>query len=84
MDPGLIESGSNPDSGSDLKHCSQTRTSSTSKHEISELFSVFVGHFCPPRSGYGSTDLIESGSNPDSDPKHCLQPSNENIQHFKT
>jgi hypothetical protein len=22
---------------------------------------IFVGHFCPPGSGYGSTDLIESG-----------------------
>ncbi len=39
----------------------QKRTSSTSKHEISWLFSIFVGHFCP-------SDLIESGSNPD--PKH--------------
>jgi hypothetical protein len=38
----------------------QKRTSSTSKHEISELFSVLVGYFCPP--GSGSTDLIESGS----------------------
>jgi hypothetical protein len=27
---------------------SQKRTSSTSKHEISEIFSTFVGHFCPP------------------------------------
>jgi hypothetical protein len=26
------------------------------------FFSIFVGHFCPPRSGSGSTDLIESGS----------------------
>ncbi len=36
------------------------------------IFSTFVGHFCPPGfgSGYGSTDLIESGSNPDPDPKH--------------
>jgi hypothetical protein len=30
---------------------------------------LFVGHFCP--TGSGSTDLIESGSNPDPDPKHC-------------
>jgi hypothetical protein len=30
------------------------------------FFYFFVGHFCPP--GSGSTDLIESGSNPD--PKH--------------
>ncbi len=27
-----------------------------------------MGYFCPP--GSGSTDLIESGSNPDLDPKH--------------
>ncbi len=38
------------------------RTSSTSKHEISKKFSFIVGHFCPPGSGYGSTDLIKSGS----------------------
>jgi hypothetical protein len=29
----------------------QKRTSSTSKHENSLLFSIFVGHFCPPGSG---------------------------------
>jgi hypothetical protein len=48
----------------------QKRTSSTSKHEISKNFFQFCGHFCPPgpRSWYGSTELIESGSNPD--PKH--------------
>ncbi len=38
------------------------------KHEISEFFPIFVGNFFPLGSGYGSTDLIESGSNPD--PKH--------------
>jgi hypothetical protein len=31
-----------------------------------KLYFTFVGHFCPldpdPDSGYGSTDLIESGS----------------------
>ena len=32
----------------------QKRTSSTSKHENSVLFSIFVGHFCPPGSGSGS------------------------------
>jgi hypothetical protein len=56
----------------------QKRTSSTSKYEISlKFFFSFMGHFCPLRSesgsgfriGYGSTDLIESGSDPD--PKHC-------------
>ncbi len=25
-----------------------------------------MGHFCPPGSGYGSSDLTESESNPDS------------------
>jgi hypothetical protein len=40
-----------------------------SKHEISYIFSTFAGHFCPAGSGFGSwsTDLIESGSNPDPD-----------------
>ncbi len=47
----------------------QKRKSSTSKYEISQLFSFFMGHFCPPGSGSGSTDLIKSGSNPN--PKHC-------------
>ncbi len=47
---------------------SQKGTSSTSKHEISELFSTSVGHFCPTGSGSGSTDSIESGSNLDPDP----------------
>ncbi len=31
----------------------QKRTSSTSKHEFSFHFSIFVGHFCPPSSGSG-------------------------------
>jgi hypothetical protein len=35
----------------------------TSKNEISELFSIFAVHSCPP--GSGSTALIESGSNTD-------------------
>ncbi len=32
-----------------------------------------MGLFCPPgsESGYESKDLIESGSNPDPDLKHC-------------
>jgi hypothetical protein len=32
----------------------QKRTSSTSKHENSVLFSIFAGQFCPPGSGSGS------------------------------
>jgi hypothetical protein len=32
------------------------RTSSTSKHENSLLSSTFVGHFCPPGSGSGSSN----------------------------
>jgi hypothetical protein len=32
----------------------QKRTSSTSKYENSVFFSIFVGHFCPSRSGSGS------------------------------
>jgi hypothetical protein len=34
-----------------------------------DLFSISVGHLCPP--GSGSTDLIEPGSNSDPDPQHC-------------
>jgi hypothetical protein len=46
------------------------------------FFIIFVGHFLPiwirfwiPNldSASGSTDPIESGSDPDPDPKHCLQ-----------
>jgi hypothetical protein len=36
------------------------------KNEFYELFSKFVGHFCPPGSGYGSKEPIES------DPQHCF------------
>jgi hypothetical protein len=48
---------------------------------------IFVGSFYPPGSGSGSTDLIESGSNPD--PKHCQQrlsysePQNYSIVRFQ-
>jgi hypothetical protein len=52
---------------------SQKRPSNTSKHELLQIFSTFVGHFCPPGSGSGSTGPIESGSNPDPDPKPCLR-----------
>jgi hypothetical protein len=31
----------------------QKRTSSTSKNGISKFVPTFVGHFCPPGSGYG-------------------------------
>jgi hypothetical protein len=44
--------------------------------EISKDFSTFVGHFAlldpDPEYGSGSTDLIESGYNPDPDPKPWL------------
>jgi hypothetical protein len=43
----------------------QKTTSSTSKHENSVLFSIFVGHFCPPGSG--------SGSNLNADPDPATQ-----------
>ncbi len=39
-------------------------------HNFYKFFSTFVGHFCPP--GSGSTDPIESGSNPDPDPQPWL------------
>ncbi len=40
----------------------QKRTSDTSKHENSLLFSIFVGHFCPPGSGSRSSDSNQCGS----------------------
>ncbi len=47
---------------------SQKRPSNTSKHELLQFLSPFVGHFCPPGSGSGSTDPIEYGFNPDPQP----------------
>jgi hypothetical protein len=45
--------------------------------KFSSFYSIFVGHFAlldpDSESGYGSTDLTESGSNPDPDPKHCTE-----------
>jgi hypothetical protein len=47
------------------------------KNEISELFLKFLLVICPLGCEYGFesvsgfTDLIESGSNPEPDPKHC-------------
>jgi hypothetical protein len=49
----------------------QKRTSNTSRNY--QLFSMFVGHFCPLRSGFESRDPIESGSNTDPNPQHCLE-----------
>jgi hypothetical protein len=40
----------------------QKRTSSTSKHKNSLLFSVFVDHFCPPGSGSGFSNSKQCGS----------------------
>jgi hypothetical protein len=40
----------------------QKRTYSTPKTEIYQLLSIFVGHICPPGSGYGSRGPIESRS----------------------
>ncbi len=34
-----------------------SKEKSTSKHDISPLFSLFVGHFCPPRSRSGSMQI---------------------------
>jgi hypothetical protein len=58
----------NPDSDTDpaFQVSPQIRTSSTSKNDIFLLSSVFVGHFCPPWTGFRSRDPIESGSYPDS------------------
>jgi hypothetical protein len=47
--------------------------------EFLNLFAVFMGYFAvldpdpDSGSGYGSNDLIESGSNLDPDPKHCVK-----------
>ncbi len=48
----------------------QKRTSSTSKKRTLLTFSMFVGHFCPPGSGY----------NPYPDPQHCLSSSSKQIE----
>jgi hypothetical protein len=61
---------------------SQKRPSNTSKHELLQIFSTFVGHFAlldpdpdsQSGSGSGSTDPIESGSNPAPDPQPCSVP----------
>jgi hypothetical protein len=54
-------------------HPSYRRSLPPSKEYIQYLkfinpFSIFVGHFCPSGSEYGSRDPAESGSNPDPDP----------------
>jgi hypothetical protein len=38
----------------------QKKTSSTSKHENSLFFSIFVGHFCPPGSGSSNSNYCGS------------------------
>ncbi len=38
-----------------------------------KFFSTYVGHFCPPGSGSGSTDPIKSGSSPDPQPWFWLK-----------
>jgi hypothetical protein len=43
----------------------------------------FVVYFCPPGSGSGSRDLIESGSNPDTNPQHWLKLYKVNILSLK-
>jgi hypothetical protein len=54
------------------------RISNSSKNEFSEFFlrlgiiSALLDPDSESGSGYGSTNLIESGSNPN--PKHCLLP----------
>ncbi len=40
----------------------QKRTFSTSKNEIFQLFSIFIGHFCPTGSGFGFWIRIQFGS----------------------
>jgi hypothetical protein len=47
------------------KVCPSYRRSLQLSKEAIQHLSTFVGHFCPPGSGSGSTDPIESGSNPD-------------------
>jgi hypothetical protein len=36
------------------------------------------------KSGYGSTDLVESGSYPDPDPIQCHQQTKENLDLYRT
>jgi hypothetical protein len=48
------------------------------KKNLLTIFSIFVGHFCPPGSGSGLRiririqirNTFESGSDPDPDPQH--------------
>jgi hypothetical protein len=49
-----------------------------------QFFSTLLGHFYRPGSGSGSTDLIESGSNTDPDPKPWLISIWIKIQLFTT
>ncbi len=59
---------------------SYRRSLQPSKENIQHLktwnFSYFIFYLCSQRSGfgygYGSSGLIESGFNPDLDPKHCV------------
>ncbi len=59
----------------------QKRTSSTTKHENSVLFSIFVGHFCPPGTGSAigmririqQLQLMRIHADPDTDPKPCIK-----------
>jgi hypothetical protein len=59
---GFIDSGSGTSISGELS--SGSSFLGTSNHET-YCFSNFVVHFYPPGSGFGSSDLIESGSNPD-------------------
>jgi hypothetical protein len=47
-------------------------------------FFYFFSQFCPPGSGSGSTDLIDSGSNPDPDRKHRIRRQNFYSNHIVT
>jgi hypothetical protein len=41
---------------------SKEKKSSTLKRENALLFSIFVGHFCPPGSGSGSSNSITTAN----------------------
>ncbi len=51
------------------------KNTSTLKHEISSLFSIFVGHLCTSRSRSGSSQLkqMRIHAGPDPDPQHGLR-----------
>ncbi len=56
----------------------QKRTFSFRKLVVSPPFSIFAGHFCPPRSGSGSSRPKSMQIHGDPDPAHKSEKLNYN------